>query len=340
MSEGALKTTMALLAKARKRIYAELRDDLPVERQRELLDQAHDLLLAEEILNRCAPELTGDTTFAPKSSDADKGEWDHVGEFTRLVRGGVINEGKAGREIFVPESVVRAEGIEHGDIVGARDKGSNEKGTPQYFFQVLERRGLGHASGRTGFVAVLEMRGGVWGAYNEDEEMFISVPDNDIQAFDLEEGDLVEIAYEKGHPAKARVAWKYDASEAFIELHERQRVKKKRERAKDEPDALLLDGKRVLVVGADAYKESFKRLFERLGAEFSWESGFMVGRFLESKVNRADIVVIVTEAMKHKMPDVEDVCKRLGRPYVYAPSRGATGAVREVLRKLDLLDEE
>ncbi len=340
MSENALKTIVTLLGRARKRIYGELRDNLPLERQRELVDQAHDLLLAEEILSRYAQDLTADASFTTRPPDPGKGEWDHVGEFTRLVRGGVINESKAGREIFVPEAVVRAEGIEHGDIVGARDKGSNEKGTPQYFFQVLERRGLGPTSGRISFVAALEMRGGVWGAYNEDEEMFISVPDNDIQTLELEEGDLVEIAYEKGNPAKARVAWKYDAEEVYNELRERQRVKKKRERTKDEPDALLLDGKRVLVVGADAYKESFKRLFERLGAEFSWESGFMVGKFLESKVNRADIVVIVTEAMKHKMPDVEDVCKRLGKPYVYAPSRGATGAVREVLRKLDLLDEE
>lgn len=353
MPREAVAKIIKLLREARAGVYRRLFEEGPGNQdERDLVDRAHDLLLLEEGLRKYENDLAGVTDgtvrgpgrtgAAPPSQPlpAETGEWDHVGEFTRLVRGGILNESRGGREIFVPEAVVRAEGIEHGDLIGARDQGVNERGAPIYYFQVLERRGLGDTSGRASFVAPLERHGDAWGAYNEEEETFVTVPPQDVAGLDLTEGDLVEIAYEAGDLSTARVAWRYDPGEAFLDVPERRSPprREKKERPAREAvsgDRLPLDGVNVLVVGADAYKESFKRMFERLGASFTWESGFMVGRFLEGKVKRADIVVIVTEAMKHKMPDVEDICERYGRPYVYAPSRGATGAVREVLRKLE-----
>ncbi|MDI6710393.1 MAG: DUF2325 domain-containing protein [Bacillota bacterium] len=353
MPREAVARVIGLLRAAREGLYRRLHEERPgPEEERELVDRAHDLLLLEEGLRRYEDDLVAAADGAgpgqggtgadapPPLPPAEAEEWDHVGEFTRLVRGGILNESRSGREIFVPEAVVRAEGIEHGDLIGARDRGVNERGAPVYYFQVLERRGLADTSGRASFVAPLEQHGGAWGAYSEEEETFVTVPPQDVTSLDLAEGDLVEIAYEAGDFSTARVAWRYDPGEAFLDVREPRTAPRrdKRERPAKEAaadDRLPLDGVNVLVVGADAYKESFKRMFERLGASFTWESGFMVGRFLEGKVKRADIVVIVTEAMKHKMPDVENICERYGRPYVYAPSRGATGAVREVLRKLE-----
>lgn len=354
MSREASRQVVERLRRARRELYRKLAEQVGTPEERTLVNRAADLLLAEEILQENEDRLddadstgrTGDKSDpalqgvpAPdwKSLYA-AGNWDVVGEFSRLPRGGVVQDHRTGREVFMPEAAVRAEGVEHGDFVGAQEKGVTDRGGALYFFRVLQRRGLGHTSERVCLVAPLEHKGGCWGVYSEDEESFITVPDGDVMSLGLDEGDLVEVAYLAGDPSSAKLAWRYDPDDPFLEIRELRKVPKRDKKREGfpsqeaEPQDLL--GKTVLVVGADSYKESFKRVFERRGATFSWESGFMVGKLLEGKVRRADIVVIVTEAMKHKMPDVEAICERLGRPYVYAPSRGASGALREVLERL------
>lgn len=343
MSREARDQVLGRLRAVRRELYRQLAEQVGTSGERALVNRAGDLLLAEEILLENGDDL--DEPDKPgrsvnKRPDQEipdvPGDWDVVGEFSRLPRGGVIIDRQNEAEVFVPEAAVRREGIAHGDTVGARRKGISDRGAPLYYFQVLERKGRGDEAGRVSLVAPLEFRGGNWGVFDEDSEQFITVPDGDVHVLGVEEGDLVEVAYPTGDLAAAKLAWKYDVLEPFVQVREprkdTKRGKKPRAGAEDEPPDLL--GRTVLVVGADSYKESFKRVFERRGAVFMWESGFMVGKFLESKVCRADIVVIVTEAMKHKMPDVEAICVRHGRPYVYAPSRGASGALRAVFDRL------
>lgn len=339
---------LARLRQLRRKLYQRLADQVGAPEERSLVNRVGDLMSAEEVLLENEGELNEPDEIEPDKFKVDaepdwsalkaSGEWEIIGEFFRLPRGGVVQDHFNDREVFVPEAVVRGESIDHGDIVGARGKGTNERGSPLYFFCVLQRMDLGHTSDRVGLIAPLEFRGGNWGVYDEEEELFITVPDGDISSLGLDDGDLVEVAYQDGDPSSAKLAWRYDPDDPFLEIKKQHKEAKRGKRGKgkdtriDEPQDLL--DKMVLVVGADSYKESFKRVFERRGANFSWESGFMVGKFLEGKVRRADIVVIVTEAMKHKLPDVEAICERYGRPYVYAPSRGASGALREVLGKL------
>lgn len=344
------RTVIDDLRAARAGLYRELAASVGRSGERELVGRASDLLLAEEILLEQAEEPDGEEadtpareTAGPEDDSPDyaawerSGDWEQIGEFRRLARGGVLVDYRSGKEVFVPEGVIRNEAIEHGDILGATVKGYNERQHPMFYFAVLDRRGRGQEAGRLSFVAPLEFRGGEWGAWCEDEAIFVTVPEADVSALNLTEGDLVEIGYHAGEPASAKVAWKLDPDDPFVRLRtQRKEPRRVRDRDESPGEPRVLTNTKVLVVGADAYKETFKRVFERRGAKFTWESGFMVGKFLESKVRRADIVVIVTEAMKHKMPDVEAVCARHGKPYVYAPSRGASGALREVLKLLDI----
>ncbi|MBE0466794.1 MAG: DUF2325 domain-containing protein [Candidatus Desulforudis sp.] len=352
MSREVSRQVVARLREIRRELYRQLAEQVGTPGERALANRANDLILAEEILLENERDVDdppgivktgGNPLTIPSVQPAPdwealnvSGDWEIVGEFFRLPRGGVVRDHGSGHEVFVPEAAVRGESMDHGDVVGARSKGVSDRSSPLYFFQVLRRRNLGDTSGRVCLIAPLEFRSGNWGVYGDEEELFITVPDGDVSSLGLDEGDLVEVAYESGDPSSARVAWKYDADDPFLEIRELRKESKRNKKGKEglqeeEPQDLL--GKSVLVVGADSYKESFKRVFERRGATFSWESGLMIGKFLEGKVRRADIVVIVTEAMKHKMPDVEAVCERYGRPYVYAPSRGASGALREVLDK-------
>lgn len=336
----------------RARLYRQLAGAVGRSGERDLAARAGDLLTAEEILLEQAEEGSGadadpaapdaggikDTAGIGEDDTPDyavwerSGEWEHLGEFRRLPHGGVLVDYRSGKEIFVPEAVIRSEAVAHGDVLGAKTGGSAGR-RPIYRFAVLDRRDRADESERRSFIAPLEFRAGQWGAVSAEDELFITVPDGDVSALNLAEGDLIEVGYRAGEPASARVAWRFDPDDAFVRLRTLRKESpgvRKRAEAAAEPQTLA--GATVLVVGADAYKETFKRVFERRGAKFTWESGFMVGKFLESKVRRADVVVIVTEAMKHKMPDVEAVCDRHGKPYVYAPSRGASGALRELLK--------
>jgi translation initiation factor IF-1 len=266
----------------------------------------------------------------------EKSEIVYKGEFFRLPRGGVIKTG-SGEEVFVPEIWVRRLGLEHGDVLSSTPLGKLAD-SMLYEFTVEERRGMGASSKRVPVTGPVISHGGQWMIYSEEDGELITLRGGEVRAMRLKEGDIVEVAYMKGDPSSARIAWKYDETE--LPGQAGKMPGKFRDKAGDMPrlDVAdpLLTGRTVLVVGADLYKESFKRMFERRGSNFIWESGFQggPGKTVESKVRRADIVVIVTEMMSHRMPAVEVMCLRHGKPFIYAPSKGSSGAIRQCQKVL------
>lgn len=254
-----------------------------------------------------------------------------LGPLRRLPKGGVIASGD-GQEIFVPEVWVRRLGMEHGDLVSAVPLGLLDR-SQLYEFTVEERQGQGEAEDRVSVIGPVSFHGGEWFVYSEEEESLITLKPKEVRELRLEEGDLVEVAYPAGDMAAARVAWKFDPAEIMYEEAGKgagPRKKPGKERVVQDVGDPVLSGKSVLVVGGDLYREAFKQNFERRGARFTWESGFQggQGRNIESKVRSADAVVMVTEMMSHRLPNVEAMCRRHRKPYVYAPSKGSTGAVR------------
>ncbi|AEG58859.1 DUF2325 domain-containing protein [Desulforamulus ruminis] len=272
----------------------------------------------------------------PSHDPAEEPEGRVTGPFNRLAKGGtIIGEDE---EVFMPEIWVRKLGVEHGDWLAADPLGTLGD-SMLYEFTVLERRSSDAPTKRVAVIGPLIYHTGEWFVFSREEEITITVNPREVRSLGLQEGDLVEVAYLEGDPSRARIAWKFE--ETNLEEVIRRRGKQsaaKTEATVDVADPLL-SGRKILVVGGDLYKESFRQMFERRGAAFSWESGFQggTGRNIESKVRSADIVVMVTEMMSHRLPNVEAMCHRHHKPFVYAPSKGSTGAVREVQQKLRLL---
>ncbi|MDA8336445.1 MAG: DUF2325 domain-containing protein [Peptococcaceae bacterium] len=257
-----------------------------------------------------------------------------VGEFTRLPKGGTIYN-PAGDDVFVPEVWVRNLQIEHRDIVSAVPLDIIH-GSQLYEFAVIEKVGLGHTSQRESTMGPVYHHNGEWFVYSEKEGTAITLNPKDVKTLNLREGDQVEVAYPCGELHSARVAWKFDDSPFREKTRETVHRQERREKPALEIGDPILSGRVVLVVGGDLYRDAFHRNFTRRGAEFLWESGFQggTGKSIESKVRSSDIVVIVTEMMSHRIPDIEAICKRHNKPYVYAPSKGSTGAVRECQKTL------
>ncbi|SFH32286.1 hypothetical protein SAMN05660649_04744 [Desulfotomaculum arcticum] len=278
-----------------------------------------------EIVHRQQEIDTGEQDREVEEADEDS----LTGDLRRLPKGAVI-ELDNGTEIFVPEIWVRNLGLEHGDVVAATPLGMLDR-SPLYEFSVLERRGLGATSDRVSITGPVVFHGGEWFIYSDEEESLISLKPKEVRGLDLREGDIVEVAYPAGDISAARVAWKYEDVEHEPEYRTSRvtRRQPKKEKVADIGDPVL-SGKTVLVVGGDLYRESYKLNFERRGVNFTWESGFQgsQGKNIEAKVRMADVIVLVTGMMSHRLPDVEAMCRRYGKPYVYAPSKGFTGAVR------------
>lgn len=253
----------------------------------------------------------------------------YYGNFIRLPRGGTIRA-ESGEEIFVPEVWVRRLGLKEGDLLSAVLIGRLGD-SDLYEFTVEDRRGKEIPGERVSVVGPVLFHGGQWMIYSEDEGL-ITLRSGEVRAMRLREGDLVEAAYLRGDPSSARIAWKYEETDLPEQgpAPGRHKTENKERVILDVADPILAD-RTVLVVGADIYKEAFKKMFERRGAGFLWESGFQggPGKTVESKVRRADVVVIVTEMMSHRMPAVEVMCLKNRKPFVYAPSKGASGAVRQ-----------
>ncbi|MFA7466761.1 MAG: DUF2325 domain-containing protein [Desulfotomaculaceae bacterium] len=253
------------------------------------------------------------------------------GELRRLPKGGVIVSND-GREVFVPEVWVRNLGMDHGDIVSAVPLGMIGQ-SPLFEFTVEERRGLDYESDRISLIGPVSFHGGEWFVYSAEEEELITLKPKEVRSLGLYEGDLVEVAYPDGDISAARLAWKFDPDDPYLDDlapgpgPRKRTVKKQPPRDVADP---VLNGKTVLVVGGDLYKDAYRLNFERRGAKLLWETGFQggQGKNIESKVRSAHVAVLVTDMASHRLPDIESMCKRHRKPFVYASSRGSSGVVR------------
>ena len=95
-----------------------------------------------------------------------------------------------------------------------------------------------------------------------------------------------------------------------------------------------LVGKKVLVVGGDSFKAGYRAIVESLGAEFEFQGAGGDMTMVKSRARGADIVVLVTDYLSHKVSGVvTDTMKADGREAAlcYAGSKGR-GAILEALR--------
>lgn len=136
-------------------------------------------------------------------------------EFERVIDGGRVRAVSGFNHIS--ERIVRMLGLEHGDIVKATKRiALRESSGYRYEFALVRKRPKNNEE-RTQLDRCLVGRGYVIKCYAsgdpikiEGHEFVYSIKKEDIKRLFLLEGDIVDVAYPKGKPEKAKVIWRHN----------------------------------------------------------------------------------------------------------------------------------
>lgn len=140
--------------------------------------------------------------------------------FERKLRGGIVTSVRP-HGTFVPESEIRRQGMEHGDLLRVK-KSYRHDGQIRYEFELAEKRQEAQPERIQLNYCLVKSEASMYYAdsyMNSDgEEQSIRIDemphrilikDEDVKMFKLEAGDLVDIAYWANHPTGAKVIWKH-----------------------------------------------------------------------------------------------------------------------------------
>ena len=124
----------------------------------------------------------------------------------------------------------------------------------------------------------------------------------------------------------ARIVKLHDHTWQKAPPKERKRCEKKRHSEITESESLapILKGQTVLIVGGDSFKQQLKETIESRQGNCIFQPGFGEKGMVESRVKRAQIVIIITQELSHSISDlVIKAAAKHNVDYYYYNERGA-----------------
>lgn len=264
----------------------------------------------------------------------------------RKLRGAYIPEIDA----FIPEKVLRQENIQHGDYVYAEPTGTNSSGQKQFIYELAKKAPQKEEpEGRVEYLycpvekdvyMYVVKRSGITGEnIRLDEVPFTIVINNDdLERFNIQEGDLVDVAFYKNNPDSARIVWKHDIQENEGLLESVEPVKRNERSKKDFKEdnvtevEQVFDGFTICIVGDKPNESSYKTLIEERGGthlhvEPSWSSSR-----IETMIKKADVVVGLYDVSSHTgLEKVKEYCKEYNVPFEMISGRGKTKTIQTAI---------
>lgn len=253
----------------------------------------------------------------------------YLGVFHRNLRGGTIGA----EEIYVPESVVRSLGLESLDWVKAVLI-SSSYGKGRYEYICMEKHQAGCADKlekdirnviEYGIVQYEEtLKSYYISAKTEMSELphKIILVNGDVIRFKIEKGDIIEYAYWNDDIMHGKIVWKHpqktlDFLKKGINKTEKDtsgtlKKTETKKRAKRMLKPSLNNYTICMVGGANRnLQRGIKEEVERRKGVFIFCSGDEPKNTLESRIKKADFVVVYTESISHdSMYYTKAVCKK------------------------------
>lgn len=217
----------------------------------------------------------------------------------RKLRGGYIPE----LNQFIPEGIIRNLNLDNGDLVRVE---SVPYSMDRYNFY-FEKKGEGiPAPGRVQINYCLVEKDGDLLVVNQSFEngkqnirigelpfTFI-VKDEDRRFFELQENDLIDIAYYDGKPETMKVIWQHQLDDSN-NSPAKSGIYKSKIKGIESLVLKTLQDKKILVVGCEPRKAIFQKTIEDRGGTFLWSEVAD-----EALIRKADIIIILIRFIRHQ----------------------------------------
>lgn len=251
-------------------------------------------------------------------------------------------------EGFIPESILRNKGIEHGDYVYAEPIPAVKVGQNRFLYELAEKSDGGSAPGRIEFKGCLVKKDGdllvlkkslVTGKSIKlnDYPYAIVLSDRDIVQFELSEGDVVDVALYESQPTAASVIWKHEvAEELFQDKPEPKKSTPKKEVVKTEKEvAPVFAGHTICLIGDKPNESEYKAMVEERGGTLLHVEPKWNVRRIQTHVKNADVVVGLYDLSKHTgLEKAKAYCKQYGVPYKMIPGKGKSTVLQTAMELL------
>lgn len=312
-----------------------------------------------EIESEASPNaiLPEDIQEAEETESSFQEGWDeegkyYIGTFFKNLRGGTIGSGKT---IYVPESVVRNLELEYLDWVKAAViYAGHGHGKDRYEYTLLEKhkeydaKSIAEINNRKiikyGIVRYEEIiKKYCINGKIENSDLFhkITLSDSDVKKFKIEKGDIIEYAYWQDDSLNGRIVWKHqqeagESSEKAIHRAESFNNTSKKSSPKNKVKRVLnpiFQGYTICMVGGGNRNlhRGIREEVERRNGLFIFCSGDEPKNTLESKLKKADCVVVFTESISHdSMYFTKAVCKEHDITVSYTKNLGNAQFVTRV----------
>ncbi|WP_147614252.1 DUF2325 domain-containing protein [Staphylococcus xylosus] len=244
------------------------------------------------------------------------------------------------KTIFVPESIIRRQGLEHGEkfkyikdgLSEGRDSFENIKPVDKYEsiedneIESYEFAVVDYDYEDESYVCKKAYENGVLKSISK-----LLINDNDVDKFSVRVDDVVSIAHFPNRNI-GRIRWLYDTEEikAISEVKKHSFYKTKEESPTQYFNEKLFLNLTIAIVGANSFINNYIEEVEKRGG-FVKHTDSDVYTNVENIVKQSDVVVVpITQTSHAKMKIARDASDKWGRPVVYLQNSGRNHFVNEV----------
>lgn len=249
----------------------------------------------------------------------------------RKIRGFFIPE----IEAFIPESIARDLELNHHDYVFAKYLGNRK-----YEYTLAKRSQEEVSIGRIEYnFCIVEKKVGRLSVSSTIHNEIIKVNElpytvllheDDIQSFNIQDGDVIDIAFPENEPDKHKIIWKYTTEKIPDIKSIKNKTKSKNTNNYNENEEIdqTLKGQTVYVVGNEPKRSNYKQKIEEYGGEFLFGDAKENSTFHEANIKQADKVIFLLRYSGHVgMKQVKILCKKHNKPLLTTFNTGINNIV-------------
>jgi hypothetical protein len=317
---------------------------VPVKEEQEELPPLIKKILDEE------PEPDEDVTMEQLLAEEEedkKLDEQKAYRFERKIKGGILPE----IEAYIPEKIIHDLDLCHGDLVSAEFLFKPNNGPARYDFELVEKAdppcspeniidihmGVVSYEPRLGGLGITKTVNAPEIIYN-DEVLILKISDEDADAMDLKEGDIVNAAFYENNPEYIRVRWKYNTGEIEDEQSSPRRSSsfyKNKDKEKEKVEQIFED-KTICVMGYEPGWPAFREEIEKRGGTLNTLTGREGFETIYGTIRKSDCLLLMIGHVGHTGTIFSvDFCKKNNIPQASLKTFGRTSFVETAANLLE-----